>query len=201
MSEIKIGFFSLQDGTGCTSFANHAANHLVAGENKVALIEPDTVIEKEYSTVKAEFADDGTFYLNEVHYYPAGATTEPEETIEIYDFGKITIFHEFEKDFDKLYLCTDGTGKDIPDIKEYLLESQIQYELIIPGASKDIFNAYKELGNKVISVGGKKETVCPYDLALRLNLILRSKGLVPPEYHKEWEYAPIIFHYVPEEEK
>ena len=39
MSLVKIGFFSLKDHTGCSSFAIHAANYIAGGDNSVAVIE------------------------------------------------------------------------------------------------------------------------------------------------------------------
>ena len=61
MSLVKIGFFSLKDHTGCSSFAIHAANYIAGGDNSVAVIEPDTVLEPQYADVQVEKNEDGSF--------------------------------------------------------------------------------------------------------------------------------------------
>ena len=63
MSLVKIGFFSLKDHTGCSSFAIHAANYIAGGDNSVAVIEPDTVLEPQYADVQVEKNEDGSLNL------------------------------------------------------------------------------------------------------------------------------------------
>ena len=68
---MKIGLFSLKDAVGCTSMSIHIANFLASDlKNKVALREIGR--NAKYKTAKAEFQEDGTFVLNNVHYYPNG---------------------------------------------------------------------------------------------------------------------------------
>lgn len=194
MAQIKIGFFSLKDHVGCSNFAIHAANYLVGDRtNSVAIIEPDSVLDPIFKDANVEFNDDKTFELNNVHYYPQGCDEEPTEDILIYDFGKVNIFHNFERDIDKLFLCSEGDGLDIEDINEYLSESGTQCELILCTTSKESLQIYKNEGYSCILVGDKKEKVCPYDLHLKLDFILHKKNITPPEYHKDWEYEPLTF--------
>ena len=194
MAQIKIGFFSLKDHVGCSNFAIHAANYLVGDRmNSVAIIEPDSVLDPIFKDANVEFNDDETFELNNVHYYPQGCDEEPTEDILIYDFGKVNIFHNFERDIDKLFLCSEGDGLDIEDINEYLSESGTQCELILCTTSKESLQIYKNEGYSCILVGDKKEKVCPYDLHLKLDFVLHKKNITPPEYHKDWEYKPLTF--------
>lgn len=103
MSLVKIGFFSLKDHTGCSSFAIHAANYIAGGDNSVAIIEPDTVLEPQYADVQVEKNEDGSFEFNNIHFYPQGCMTEPTEDILIYDFGKVKICPESGEKV--IYLC------------------------------------------------------------------------------------------------
>lgn len=198
---LRIGFFSLQDHVGCTRIAIHVANHIAGGEKTVAIIEPHTVSDPEFSTAKADFAEDGTFIANNVHYYPAEVEIEPVEEICIYDFGKIDILHEFHGQYDKLYLCTPGDEENVEDIQDYLLDSETECDLILMGASKEQLAVYKSYGFRCVNVPNRKESLCPYELALQINIILRQHQVIPPEYHKDWTYDEIQFHYEPEEEK
>lgn len=193
MSLVKIGFFSLKDHTGCSSFAIHAANYIAGGDNSVAVIEPDTVLEPQYADVQVEKNEDGSFEFNNIHFYPQGCMTEPTEDILIYDFGKVTIFQKFDNNYDMLYLCTSGDVSNISDIGEYLTESNAKCELILSGASKEEFQEFKNNGYTCIAVSDKKEMVCPYDLAVKLGLTLRRKGIVDPVYHKDWTYDALPF--------
>lgn len=193
MSLVKIGFFSLKDHTGCSSFAIHAANYIAGGDNSVAVIEPDTVLEPQYADVQVEKNEDGSFEFNNIHFYPQGCMTEPTEDILIYDFGKVTIFQKFDNSYDMLYLCTSGDISNISDIGEYLTESNAKCELILSGASKEEFQEFKNNGYTCIAVSDKKEMVCPYDLAVKLGLTLRRKGIVDPVYHKDWTYDALPF--------
>lgn len=193
MSLVKIGFFSLKDHTGCSSFAIHAANYIAGGDNSVAVIEPDTVLEPQYADVQTEKNEDGSFEFNNIHFYPQGCMTKPTEDILIYDFGKVTIFQKFDDSFDMLYLCTSGDVSNISDIGEYLTESNAKCELILSGASKEEFQEFKNNGYTCIAVSDKKEMVCPYDLAVKLGLTLRRKGIVDPVYHKDWTYDALPF--------
>lgn len=193
MSLVKIGFFSLKDHTGCSSFAIHAANYIAGGDNSVAVIEPDTVLEPQYADVQVEKNEDGSFEFNNIHFYPQGCMTEPTEDILIYDFGKVTIFQKFDNNYDMLYLCTSGDVSNISDIGEYLTESNAKCELILSGASKEEFQEFKNNGYTCIAVSDKKEMVCPYDLAVKLVLTLRRKGIVDPVYHKDWTYDALPF--------
>ena len=78
MAQIKIGFFSLKDHVGCSNFAIHAANYLVGDRmNSVAIIEPDSVLDPIFKDANVEFNEDGTFELNNVHYYPQEVLWSP----------------------------------------------------------------------------------------------------------------------------
>lgn len=198
---VKIGFFALEDHVGCTSMAIHVANHIGCGENSVGIVEPQSATDPQFDHAHVEFQEDHTFYANNVHYYPQETSEEPDEDILIYDFGKINILHEFPDDFTKLYLCTSADENNIEDIQDYILDSQTECDLIIIGASKELLSIYKEYGYRCISILDKKDTICPYNLALQINIILRQNKLVPPEYKSDWIFDPIDFSIIEEPEK
>ena len=194
MAIVKIGFFSLKDGVGCTNFSIHAANYLASGDKSVALVEAKTVLEPKFHTAETLFDDNGTFVINDVHYYPAKSEAVCDEDVEIIDYGKITVLHEFPEDIDKLFLCTDGSGDDIDDISEYLAEFNFKPNLIIIGGSQKQLSIYKEaLGLSTTLIQSKSDVYCPYDLSLKIALILRSKNIVPPELNRDWKLDKVKF--------
>lgn len=194
MAIVKIGFFSLKDGVGCTNFSIHAANYLASGDKSVALVEAKTVLEPKFHTAETIFDDNGTFVINDVHYYPAKSEAVCDEDIEIIDYGKITVLHEFPEDIDKLFLCTDGSEDDIDDISEYIAEFNLKPNLIIIGGSQRQLSIYKEtLGLSTTLIQSKSDVYCPYDLSLKIALILRSKNIVPPELNRDWKLDKVKF--------
>ena len=222
---LKIGLFSLKDGIGCTSMTIHIANYLAADENlSVSVIEPKTksVLSDQssqslYATAKADFENDGTFVVNNVRFYPsirrgpwlgqkklpATETREPNEDIQIYDFGKVNFLHEFDPDFDKLYLCTDakGTEDELSFLHDSGILSSNKVEALLFGGSKEDLKRYNELGLKAILVPSKKEERIPEGLVYGMSTFLIINSINPPEYHKDWTYAALEFNYIPAPEE
>lgn len=211
---LKIGFFSLKDNVGCTSIAIHVANYLAEIEKtSVCVIEPEkkSIVKEEsvYAKCNVDYEDDGTFVTNNVRFYPskrrkawiydtfedADTDRQPSEDIRIYDFGKVSFLHEFDSDFDKLYLCTDG--EDFYDEISFLKETKTESDVILFGASKELLNTYQAKGLKCIMIGNKKEERLPFTFACQLEVFLRLKGITPPTYHNNWTYAKIEFDYRP----
>ena len=197
---LKIGIFSLKNNVGCTAMAIHMANYLAGSKSTVALIEPDTVVEPEFNTVKADFEDDGTFILNNVRYYPSDAISEPNEEIQIIDFGLVNYMFEFPTDINKLYICVSNNESDVDDVIDFINETGAEFEVIVVGGTKNLLQTYNDNNMRSILVGDKKEPRIDRMLADKLNLVLRRHFITPPEYHNDWEYAPTVFHYVPEDE-
>lgn len=197
---LKIGIFSLKDNVGCTAIAIHMANYLAGSESSVSLVEPATVDEPEFGTAKADFEDNGTFVLNNVRYYPSEVTVEPDEDIQIYDFGKVNYMFEFPDYINKLYVCVSNDNSDLNDVVDFINETGADFEVIMIGGTKNLLQAYSDCNLRSIIIGDKKEPRIDRRLADRLNFVLRRHFIKPPEYHGDWEYAPTIFHYVPEEE-
>ena len=198
---LKIGIFSLKNNVGCTAIAIHIANYLAGSKSTVALIEPETVIEPEYNTVKADFNENGTFVLNNVRYYPLDATVESDEDIQIYDFGVVNYMFKFPSDINKLYICVSNDEKDINDVIDFINETGNEFEVIIIGGTKNLLQLYNEHNLRAILVSDKKEPRIDRMLADKINFVLRRHFIIPPEYHNDWEYAPTIFHYVPEDDE
>ena len=123
---LKIGLFALQSNIDTTGTAIHIANY-IAGDEKlnVALMEPDSVAEELFKTAKADFAEDGTFMANGVHYYPAKTNMVPTESILIYDFREVNILFQFKEHFDKLYVCSDGSAQSLHEIQDYIADERV----------------------------------------------------------------------------
>ena len=88
---LKIGFFSLEEHIGCTSIAIHTANYLAGSRYTVALAEPEYVTGAVFKDAQTEHKKDGTFYVNNVHYYPEGTKIKPSENVQIFDYGMVNI--------------------------------------------------------------------------------------------------------------
>lgn len=214
---IKIAFFSLKDNIGCTSIALHTANYLAGIANtSTAFIEPkkkglnlNGEGESKFAKCNVDYEDDGTFVLNSVRFYPSkrrkawiydtfelcDEEIAPTEDIQIYDFGKVGFLHEFEDDFDKIYLCTDGNG--LSDEVTFTKDTKTNPDVILFGASKETFNKYQQMGFRCTLIGDKKEERIPRNFAAQLEITLRLKGLTPPTYHSDWTYAKLEFDYKP----
>ena len=197
---IKIGLFALKDGVGCTAESIHIANYFASSDLSVALIEAKTTLKPEYDTVKADFDEDGTFVLNSVRYYPVSTEREPDEDIQIIDFGKVDYIFEFDKDFDKLYICCDDDIEAIADIKEFMYENNAEFEVLLFGGSKETLATFSDNNFHAMIIPSKKEERIDQYFANRLNIVLMRNDINPPKYHANWTYAPTIFHYVPEQE-
>ncbi len=214
---IKIAFFSLKDNIGCTSIALHTANYLAGIANtSIAFIEPkkkglnlNGEGESKFAKCNVDYEDDGTFVLNSVRFYPSkrrkawvydtfelcDEEIAPTEDIQIYDFGKVGFLHEFEDDFDKIYLCTDGNS--LSDEVTFTKDTKTNPDVILFGASKETFNKYQQMGFRCTLIGDKKEERIPRNFAAQLEITLRLKGLTPPAYHSDWTYAKLEFDYKP----
>lgn len=214
---IKIAFFSLKDNIGCTSIALHTANYLAGIANtSTAFIEPkkkglnlNGEGESKFAKCNVDYEDDGTFVLNSVRFYPSkrrkawvydtfelcDEEIAPTEDIQIYDFGKVGFLHEFEDDFDKIYLCTDGNS--LSDEVTFTKDTKTNPDVILFGASKETFNKYQQMGFRCTLIGDKKEERIPRNFAAQLEITLRLKGLTPPTYHSDWTYAKLEFDYKP----
>jgi hypothetical protein len=83
----------------------------------------------------------------------------------------------------------------------YAAETETDFEILLFGASKEQLSMFKQSGLKCIPVRDIRETVCPYELATKVALFLRSKGIEPPEYSSSRQFEDVEFHYVPEEDQ
>lgn len=215
---LKIAFFSLKDNIGCTSIAVHVANYLAGIKNmSVAFVEPkrkglnlNGEGESKFAKCNVDYEDDGTFIVNSVRYYPSkrrkawvydtfelcDSEVEPTEDIQIYDFGKVGFLHEFGDEFDKIYLCTDGNG--LADENSFVKDTKTNPDVILFGASKEVFANYQQMGFRCVLIGDKKEERIPRNFAAQLEILLRLKGITPPTYHSDWIYAKIEFDYKPD---
>lgn len=189
---MRIGLFSLKDGVGCTSMSIHVANFLAGNENnKVAIRELKK--DGKYKTVKADFAEDGTFTINDVHFYPYDMRDKVNEPVIVDDIGKIGILHKFDADYNKLYLCTDGSDDDLQFFLDYNTENHITPDVLLFGGSKECIHKWQEIGLKVVLIGKAREKRIPQNFAMVLSTFLRISGIVPPVYHADSVYSPIIF--------
>lgn len=212
----KIGLFSLKSGVGCTAIAIHIANFLAANE-RVALIESSDKNEKsEYYRAKTEKEDDGTFIVNNVKFYPKlkikdenkfpisyeDVIVEPEETIQVFDFGKINFMFEFPTDLNKVYLVSDADESNIMAIQDFyndvtVKNPKLEFDIVLVGGSRDVTNIFKEslpFASFVISVKDKKEEILDYMFAMKLQMFMRGMGLSVPEYHNNWHYDNVLFY-------
>lgn len=187
----KIGVFSIENNVGCSAMATHIANYLAGGEKSVAYIEPDCSMDKQLNNATVEKEDDGTFFANNIHYYPK-EQEEYKEDLLVYDFGCVNILHKFSNDFDKLYLATNSKLSNIPVILDFFAENGSKYDIILIGAPKEHLFKFKEAGLNCISIPDRKESYINYNLATRLNLVLRDLGINPPKYNKGWEFDSIF---------
>ena len=195
----KIGIFSIENNVGCSAIATHIANYLASGENSVAYIEPECSTDKQLNNASIEKEDDGTFYANQVHYYPNEQESYKEDLL-IYDFGCVNILHKFDDDFEKLYLVTNADLSNIPVILDFFAESGFKSDIVLIGAPKETLFKFKEAGLNCISIRDKKESYINYNLAIRINLVLRNLKLTVPQYNKDWKFES-IFAKEPEEQK
>lgn len=188
---MRIGLIALKESMGCTSMAIHLANFLAADGFKVALCEKNR---NEFATVKADFAEDGTFEINDVHYYPSIAKAEPNEDYIIDDIGKIGILYEPDTSYAKYYLCTDGSDSDMDEIESFRSENpSFRPDVILFGASKDTVRKWSAAGYKTILIGKKREAKLSQNLMMAFSLFLRTQGVIPPAYHIDKTFAPVIF--------
>lgn len=194
----KIGLISIKDNSGCTSLGIHIANFLASESRSVTLYENKN--KEEFKTVKAFFEEDGTFLLNNVRYVPSGVEKSIPSDVEIHIIGCVNFLSEFDESFDKIYLCTDASVENIPDIKEYFHETNTKADLLLLGASKEQLDTYTEQGFRCINIGKKREDNIPFSLANHISLTMRMKGLTPPIYNKDAFYEKTVFNWKPEEE-
>ncbi len=206
----KLGFFSLQDGAGCTALAVHTANFIAGGSShSVALVEKlSTGKAGEYHRIKAVFGPDGTCRLNNVHYYPNNCGLEPDEDVIVYDFGSINFMFRFPENIYKLYICTTGDPMNIAKIakfKEDMLNGpshgNIKFDILLFGASKEqmgIFKQSPELSfvQTVTMIPGKKEERLDYAFASKIQNLFRISGcrLMPPECDPTMTFTPTEFY-------
>ena len=190
---MRIGLFSLKSGVGCTSISIHIANFLASDKNnKVALRE--TAKESKFRTAKTEFAEDGTFLLNDVHYYPSSVDIKPTEAFVIDDIGTIGILFKFDTGYDKLYLCTDGSDSDLEAFLSYKEENDVTADVLLFGGSKECVHKWQEAtGFRVVLIGRSREKRIAQNLAMAFSTFLRVSGVVPPVYKADAIYAPIVF--------
>jgi hypothetical protein len=200
---IKIGVFSLEKGKGCTNVASLIANHLASGFNKVAVVEPEDSANPVFKTANVPFGSDGTFFMNSVHYYPLGCGVEPTEEMVIVDQGYVNILKTFDSGFDRLYLCADSAVESAQDIQSYLFDSGTECEVILFNASQSRLATFKELGIHCFSIlpPAADQWVCPRNLSIKVDLLLRSMNIVPPQFDPDFTFEKIEFHYKPEQEK
>lgn len=210
---LTIGFFSLKTGVGCSAMATHVANFL-ASKEKVAFIEQVAKGEKpEYHRFKGTKNNDGTFIINNVHYYPVQKIKdehewpleyEPievpiDEQIKVYDFGVINFMYNFPE-LDKLYLVCDAGNDSIESIQSFYRDTRqksLDFDVIIVGASRDTTNAFKKMLPQIASiipVADKKEARIDYMFAMKLQLFVRGTQNEVPEYQSNWEYDPVDFY-------
>lgn len=210
---LTIGFFSLKSGVGCSAMATHVANFL-ASKEKVAFIEQVAKGEKpEYHRFKGNKNNDGTFILNNVHYYPAQKIKdehkwpleyEPievliDEQIKVYDFGVVNFMYDFPR-LNKLYLVCEASDDSIESIQSFYRDTRqrdLNFDVIIVGASRDTTNVFKDLLPQIASiipVTDKKETRIDYMFAMKLQLFIRGTQNEVPEYQNSWEYDPVEFY-------
>lgn len=188
---MRIGLIALKENMGCTSMAIHLANFLAADGFKVALCEKNG---NEFATVKADFADDGTFEINDVHYYPSIAKVEPTEEYIIDDIGKIGILYAPDTSYAKYYLCTDGSDSDMDELESFRNENpSFRPDVILFGASKDSVRKWSAAGCKTVLIGKKREAKLSQNLMMAFSLFLRTQGIIPPTYHTDKVFAPVIF--------
>lgn len=188
---MRIGLIALKESMGCTSMAIHLANFLAADGFKVALCEKNG---NEFATVKADFTEDGTFEINDVHYYPSIAKVEPTEEYIIDDIGKIGILYAPDASYAKYYLCTDGSDSDMDELESFRSENpSFRPDVILFGASKDSVRKWSAAGYKTVLIGKKRETKLSQNLMMAFSLFLRTQGVVPPTYHTDKVFAPVIF--------
>jgi len=199
--DFNIGFFALKQNVGCTAIASQVANYLVDLNEPVAVIEKvNKGSEPEYHRTKLNKKEDGTYNLNNVHYYPfykidntdnypityAPIGITPTEPIKVYDFGVIDFMFEMPKKMDKIFLVTDANEDNITDIlsfystcKDYLKDKMFLFDVILIGASKttpDKFKKYLPFINSFIIIPDEIETKINYSFATRIDLILLSCG-------------------------
>ena len=211
----KIGLFSLKSGVGCTALSIHIAN-FIASTQQVALIEKTGHNENpEFHRTKNKMEPDGTFIVNNVHFYPeqriSDNTTWPleyeplqipiEENVQVYDFGTVNFMFDFPEHMDKLYLVTDSDESNIASILSFrndlVAQSGIsEFDVIVTGASRESAMIYKEHlpFASVISVANKKEPRIDYMFAMKIQFVLKGSDVVVPEYHSNWNYDRVEFY-------
>lgn len=201
--KVKIGVFSLEKGKGCTDIASHIANHLASGFNKVAVVEPEDSAHPIFKTAHATFEEDGSFFANGVHYYPKDCMTPVQEDMVIVDQGYVNVLKTFDESFDKLYLCADGSFESAQDIQTYLFDSGTECEVVLFNATQNQLAAFKTMGLKCFSIlpPDPDHWSCPKSLSIKVDLLLRMLGIVPPENDSDFDFEPIEFNYVPKEKK
>ena len=201
--KVKIGVFSLEKGKGCTDIASHIANHLASGFNKVAVVEPEDSAHPIFKTAHATFEEDGSFFANGVHYYPKDCMTPVQEDMVIVDQGYVNVLKTFDESFDKLYLCADGSFESAQDIQTYLFDSGTECEVVLFNATQNQLAAFKTMGLKCFSIlpPDPDHWSCPKSLSIKVDLLLRMLGIVPPEDDSDFDFEPIEFNYVPKEKK
>lgn len=193
----KVGLISIKDNSGCTSIGIHLANYL-SNSLSVALVENKR--KDEFSTIKACFEDDNTFYLNNVHFIPSISNYIPTEDIVIDVYGTVNFMDELNEKYNKICMLITGDVSNIGDVAEYVKETGTNVNLVLLGASKEQYDFYTSMGYKCIIVPDKKENILPYSLATYFSIELRKAGINPPKYNKNAIYEDIIWNYVPEEE-
>jgi len=213
---LKIGLFSLKDGVGVSALSIHIANFL-SSEKRVALVEK-TASGKgpEYHRIKGDVDSDGTYVINNVHYYPAQKIKNDEvwpleyeplnidvaEDVVIYDLGEINFMFDFPEGIDKLYLVTDSDFQNVSFIQSFYQDMIGQgnvhdFDVVLCGASRDDIVAYRDalsFVSTVIGIQDKKEERLDYTFAMRLQIFMRKIGAEVPEYHETWDYEPVAFY-------
>ncbi len=192
---MKIGLFSFKQGVGCSSMAIHMANFLASDDNnkgKVALREKNK--EDKFRTAKADFAEDGTFVINDVRYYSSVLKIEPTEDFIVDDIGKIGILHRFDADYAKIYLCTDGSDEDLEAYLSYKSDNpSFTPDVVLFGASKECIHKWSDEGLRTILIGKVREKRLPQNFAMAFSTFLRLSGIVAPIYKHDYIFAPVIF--------
>lgn len=193
MKSLSFAFFSLRDGSGCTSMAIHLANFFATEDGKVALVEEKQPKKEVSYRFSVDPDENGDYIFNRVRFLPADQEKDVTEPIIITDIGAVGLLYEFQT-YNKLYLCTDGREADRAWVKEYAIEHPgFRPDVLLFGASKDTLRAWTSEGFRSILLGKDKDPHIPQNFALSLGTFLRTLGITPPVYHSDAVYRPVPF--------
>jgi hypothetical protein len=203
MEQIRIGFYSVEEGSGCTSNAVHAANYFINAGLTVALVEPKGVNAPIFFKLTGVRNELGVIERNTVNYYPQWAEDTFMEDVVIYDYGKVSYNFKFPS-LERYFLCVEANEDTMTYLDDFFSYNTSvdrgKNTFLLKETSKAVLTAYKTRYANVFAVE-RSDKRSPQALASLLEALLVKNGIIPPSFcSSDWDLLDDAIAFLPSAE-